>query len=65
LLAVQWSQLLDAIKGWLEGQSLNFFPVPHVMAVIILSRSGQNYPKCGFNISGRFLESWSLGFMLP
>jgi hypothetical protein len=33
-----------AIKGWLVGQS-EFFPVPSVMAVIILARSSQNYPR--------------------
>jgi hypothetical protein len=32
-------QLLGAIKGWFVGQSLNFFPAPGVMAVIILARS--------------------------
>jgi hypothetical protein len=37
------SQLLGTIKGWLLGQS--FFPVPSVMAVIILARSSQNYPS--------------------
>jgi hypothetical protein len=39
------SQLLGAIKGWLEGQSLNFFSAPNVMEVIILAKSSQNYPS--------------------
>jgi hypothetical protein len=49
-------QLLGAIKGWFEDQSLNFFSVPNVMAVIILARSSQNYPSVAPMSQGGF---WS------
>jgi hypothetical protein len=38
------SQLLGAIKGWFVGQSLNFFPTPSVMAVVILATGSHSYP---------------------
>jgi hypothetical protein len=61
LLAVQ---LLGAIQGSFEDQSLNFFPAPSVMTIIILARSCQNYLSMA-PTSQRFMESWSLGFLLP
>jgi hypothetical protein len=36
------------------GQSLNFFPKPSVMAVIILARGSQSYPGVGPTLQGVF-----------
>jgi hypothetical protein len=47
-------QLLGETKGWFEGQSLNFFPECHAMAVIILTISGQNYPSVAPTSQGGF-----------
>jgi hypothetical protein len=48
------SQVLGPIKVWFEGQSLNFFSAPNVVAVIILARSSQNYPSVSPMSQGGF-----------
>jgi hypothetical protein len=52
------SQLLGAIKSWFEGQSLNLFSAPNVMAVIIFAGSSQNYLSVAPTSQGGF---WSHG----
>jgi hypothetical protein len=44
-------------------QSLNFFPAPSVMVVIILTRSSRNFPTVA-PTSQEVLESHSLDFLL-
>jgi hypothetical protein len=51
------SQLLCPIKGWLVGQSLNFFPAPSLIAVIILARRSQHCPHVAS------MSQWRFGVM--
>jgi hypothetical protein len=57
------SQLLGAIKGWFEDQSLNFFQ--HLMWWKLLFCLEAVIPKYDYNVSGRFLESQRSDFLFP